>query len=937
MEEITPTPLPNNIPDGNYNKINTLPTPANVNESVQFEGTVLRSSNTKLLEFRRVYRCAKCKREFEVEAQVETSYQFETPPSCGGTTPTGDLCRNKKFTVIEGKQQTTDYQELRVQEPTHNIVSAGLQRQVTVILLGELVGDTQAGDFVTIKGRVRVRWLTSNEDEQPQLEIVVVADYITSRNIDRLAVTITEEMETKFKNIWEQHADHPLLARDLILQSVSPELCGMRLCKLAVMLVALGGVPHLDEVTKTTIRGTVHLLLVGDPGTGKSQLLNFASKLGPRHVQTTGGGTTSAGLTVAVVNVGGELSLDAGALVLADGGVCCIDEFSTMSKADKADIHEAMEQQTLSVAKAGIVSQLHTRTAILAATNPKGKYDCSKSLSLNTAIDPPLLSRFDIILIMLDERNQQWDERVSDYVLNGHKPDIAPLLTTPELQSYIVYTKIHFFPEITEEAKLVIQEYYNNQRGKERRESGRTSVRLLESLIRISQAHAKLMMHKSVLLMDAVCAVLLIESSQNGASNSKENSEFPTDPDESYKVYELRLLQTLKLEYLIDGSIELSQIGKENSQCEKLQSTTQFTSEAEKSIEEEELETRESFWKNYLESQRRSEMSEIVFPSQKMRGGQLRKGQSLLFNQEKRKSNETIEERSQSQLFKPPQKVQSILQIEEHNKTNAVKETIKMSSGKLTVEKKAVESPKKLVQSKIDFSKAAKQVQKMHNEASSSKQMEIENPNKDMNDIDMDGLLDGFELLDDTQSEKSERKVDALPQETVEKPNQNTTKIQLETKFKKSKETEKEAQKEVQKSKEKKPTQSLHKSTENAKKISQHIIQKVTQHKAEKENREIEIDSILEELDDSSIPTSLSKIGSFAKKPPPTTIVKPPQTSQTTTQTTPNTLSLLQKISSFKTLNKGAGVVKVSPPKRKPDDDFDLDDIDEMFKEKRPL
>ncbi|EKE39811.1 hypothetical protein ENUP19_0198G0016 [Entamoeba nuttalli] len=670
-----------------YTQISTLPTPADVNKAVQFEGTVLRSSNTKLLENKRMYRCSKCKREFEVEAQVETSFQFEMPPFCGGTTRTGDLCKNKKFTQC-GNAETIDYQELRIQEPIHNFVTAGLQRQVSVILLGQNVGEVQTGDFVTIKGIVKVRWISYNIDEIPELEIVVLVDEIISKNVDKMAINVTTEMEEEFKAYWEENKNHPIKGRDMILQSICPELCGLRMCKLAVMLVATGGISRIDKESKTKTRGTIHLLLVGDPGTGKSQLLKFASKLGPRHVQTTGGGTTSAGLTVSVINIGGELSLDAGALVLADGGVCCIDEFSGINKSDRADIHEAMEQQTLSVAKAGIVSQLHTRTAILAATNPKGRYDPTKSMSLNTAIDPPLLSRFDIILLLLDDRSKIWDEQVSDYVLNGHKPINKPLFDCDQLQCYILYVKMHFFPEMTEEAELVIQKYFQYQRGKERRESGRTTIRLFESLIRISQAHAKLMMHHTVTLMDAVMAILLIESSYNGASNKREYSEFPIDPDKQYEEEEIRLLQTLQLEYLIDNKVNSQNTSDELTKMneEKIQNKKGYTQplnnisqeDYEKSIQREEEETRKSFWNNYMDSQRKSEMTGIVFPSQRMRGGPLKKGQSINFLIEKRKSEEQLEEikKSQNLQFNIPTKMKSISnnQKDIEKKTDQIKE-----------------------------------------------------------------------------------------------------------------------------------------------------------------------------------------------------------------------------------------------------------------------
>ena len=279
----------------------------------------------------------------------------------------------------------------------------------------------------------------------------------------------------------------------------------------------------------TRRRSQSHMLLVGDPGTGKSQFLRFAAALSPRAVLTTGVGTTSAGLTCAADRHGtsGEFALEAGALVLADQGVCCIDEFGCIRDQDRTTIHEAMEQQHLSVAKAGIVCKLNSRATIIAVMNPRDcLYDNQCSLAVNTGLGTPLLSRFDLIFKLVDSSDATRDDNITTYLLtqaiqgprcgedgndttNAFMPETWPL---EKLRAYIAIVKEKICPVLSDEAALLLERHYEACRASKSRTMPVT-VRFLESLIRLSQAHARLLYRSNISLLDAVAVIRVMECS----------------------------------------------------------------------------------------------------------------------------------------------------------------------------------------------------------------------------------------------------------------------------------------------------------------------------------------------------------------------------------------------------------------------------------------
>ncbi|KAI9136480.1 mcm domain-containing protein [Paraphysoderma sedebokerense] len=601
-----------------------IPRSSDVGKFLAITGTVIRTGLVKMLENEKVFECSRCKGHFVLQSDVGQHNIIPKPTVClAQSLDDLDLevtaqdipskrCTSKKFTPIgsvpgENPSTCLDYQEIKVQEHVTKLSMGTIPRSIIVILKDDLVDKCKAGDDVIISGAVIRRWKPFAVSERPVIEIVMLANSIEINNQHVGGVNMSDEMQKEFKDFWEVHRDRPMEGRNHILASLCPQIFGLYVVKLAVMLVLVGGVQRVDK-TGTKVRGECHLLLVGDPGTGKSQFLKYASKLIPRSVLTTGIGSSSAGLTVTAVKDSGEWVLDAGALVLADRGVCCIDEFGSIREHDKVAIHEAMEQQTLSVAKAGLVCKLNTRCTVLAATNPKGKYDPNQNMSVNVALASPLLSRFDLILVLLDDNNPDWDKAVSSFILqqelqpsketdksteesskmqNQSSPTIWPL---SKLRSYIYYVKSTYQPRLTPPAQEVLKRYYQLQRRADSRSAARTTIRLLESLIRLSQAHAKLMCRNEVEVRDAVVAVTMMEASMQGsslfgASISALHSAFPREPEKEYYFQEKIILSKMNLHHLItqiDNSRSQNadeHVGLDDDQHEDLEESnaTQYT------------------------------------------------------------------------------------------------------------------------------------------------------------------------------------------------------------------------------------------------------------------------------------------------------------------------------------------------------------------------
>ncbi|XP_072953545.1 probable DNA helicase MCM9 [Typha angustifolia] len=520
------------------------------------KGTVIRSGAVKMIEGERVYQCRKCKHRFKVYPELETGNRINLPTSCPSRG--SRICEGTNFQFVEDSMVCHDYQEIKIQESTHLLGVGSIPRSIPVILMDDLVDIVKAGDDVIVTGVLSAKWSSDLKDVRSDLDPMIIANYVRRTNELKSDIDIPDDIIKKFEQFWLDCRTTPLRGRNTILQGICPQVFGLFTVKLAVALTLIGGVQHVDA-SGTKVRGEPHMLLVGDPGTGKSQFLKFAAKLSNRSVITTGLGSTSAGLTVTAVKDGGDWMLEAGALVLADGGLCCIDEFDSMREHDRATIHEAMEQQTISVAKAGLVTSLSTRTIVFGATNPKGQYDPNQPLSVNTSLSGPLLSRFDIVLVLLDTKNPEWDAIVSSHILaekgeetKNKNDDLENMWSLPMLRRYIHYVKQRFKPVLTKDSERVISSYYQLQRRSATHNAARTTVRMLESLIRLAQAHARLMFRNEVLQLDAIAAILCIESSMTTSAivdslGNALHSNFTDNPDQEYAKQEKMILEKLRV------------------------------------------------------------------------------------------------------------------------------------------------------------------------------------------------------------------------------------------------------------------------------------------------------------------------------------------------------------------------------------------------------
>jgi len=476
---------------------------ANLGNLTMVEGIIVRTTPVNPMVMEAAFKCKNCGNIIRID---QATPFLRAPIACSDPS-----CRGKSFDFIQEESTFIDFQRIRIQERPEDLPPGQLPRWLNIELAGrELADIARPGDHVAVVGIVRAIAPTlPGMGKSRVFRLHLDANYIDVLSKEPEAAIATPEEEKKILEL----ARDPWVHRKLI-RSIAPSIYGQEHIKEAIMYLLFGGV--IKQLPDITIRGDMNVLLIGDPATAKSQFLQYIPKIAPRGLYTSGRGTTAAGLTAAVLRErGGGMTLEAGALVLADKGVACIDEIDKMRPEDRVAIHEAMEQHTVSVAKGGIVATLNARTALLAAANPAlGRYDSYRTVAENIALPVTILSRFDLIFVLRDVPEKEADTKMTEHILDLHKKGTAPVespVPPSLLRKYISYTK-NIKPQLTEAALQRLKDFYLEMRSASETEATPIAItaRQLESLVRIAEARARAAFRKEVLTEDAEAAIRIM-------------------------------------------------------------------------------------------------------------------------------------------------------------------------------------------------------------------------------------------------------------------------------------------------------------------------------------------------------------------------------------------------------------------------------------------
>ncbi|MFH1589161.1 MAG: minichromosome maintenance protein MCM [archaeon] len=496
-----------NIPEAHHIKIRDIRS-KHLDKFVQIEGIVRQKSDVRPQVTSARFECPSCGNLINI-LQLDTKFKEPSRCSCG---------RKGKFRLIN--KELVDAQKLVLEESPEKLIGGEQAKRLNIFLKKDLVSPisekkTNPGSKLIIVGEIKeVPIILASGGLSTRYDLMIEANYLEPVQEDFTEVDISKK---EIKEILELSKDPKIYEK--LVSSIAPSIFGHDKVKEALLLQLMGGIKKVRSEGDVT-RGDMHVLLIGDPGSGKSQLLKRVSQVAPKARYISGKGASGAGLTASVVKdefLRGY-ALEAGALVLTNKGICCIDELDKMTVEDRSAMHEALEQQTITISKANIQATLRAETTVLAAANPKfGRFDPFELLAKQINLPSTLINRFDLIFPIKDIPDSVRDEQMASFILSLHKDPqkIKGEFNEDFIKKYIAYARQNIRPELTDESLNEIKDFYVKMRNSSSTDDGIVTIpispRQLEGLVRLSEASARTRLSNKVLKEDSQRAIGLVD------------------------------------------------------------------------------------------------------------------------------------------------------------------------------------------------------------------------------------------------------------------------------------------------------------------------------------------------------------------------------------------------------------------------------------------